>query len=805
MQPRRPIPLVGLNLRRGSRSSAADIAAGEPPAPPDPPSSSLQSEPAGSGELSSQARGGVPRGRPSASRAYAGPAGASAEVSRSDAGVQQAVAAADQANREAASSSAVAGAEAEAPEGGQPGWPLWAGAGRNVLEAAQEVAQRLRGRRGESEGGEGAGLGSGSGPPADPGGVVTPHPVDDGDVSPDPVPDPNPATLDQLDLDRAFAELDVVLGGGSWLGSGAGSEAQATLLNPRNAHPAGVAGGGHGEGAGDAAGDSESPDQLEGFGTAANPRSNASRQQGDAAGGAADPRAEAALRPEGTAGGAPNSDGARQPGSGGAAEGARPKQAAREPDLGNKAAKEELDESQQASPFEPDLREQVAHEAPVLTEQAARERTLVARVSSDASFVSATGSLASAMSDGPRSADKRSYLKSADPAAAGLEGGPVATPRDPEFRSSNSRAERGSAPTNGRAEPPGVPLGDPGLVSGGPGAQEGRSSSPFAQAVRGLGGDTTCRGAGVGPSAEPGPAFEPLSGLGSGRVSAELPVSHHAAAPALSLASPADLPLHGRDDPDQNPDIPYSARGVSALGSEPATAAAGNGEGGAACSTDERTAPAQLGTDVGDTGRARSRARASDAAEAAPAAGPGKRHADVTCSERPQSRAPMHGSPRRDTTGAGEVGDPANRLEHGGEGGPCSNPSALLESAPGKFAAAGNGRTAAPGNAQPAARDAVPDLGFGGLKFVTAPERDAGGSKVSGQEGSAAASTTGTAGGGGGGESDLDVALGDADDGSSLVAASEAASLHGDSDGGALSTRQRAVTMSTAAVSLSSQ
>ena len=268
-------------------------------------------------------------------------------------------------------------------------------------------------------------------------------------------------------------------------------------------------------------------------------RSNATRQQGDAAGGAADPRAEAALRPEGLAGGAPNPDGARQPGSGGAAEGARPEQAAREPDLGNKAADEELDEAQQASPFEPDLPEQVGQEAPVLTEQAAQEQTLVARVSSDASFVSATGSLASAMSDGPRSADKRSYLKSAEPAAAGLEGGPVATPRDPELQSSNLRAERGSAPTNGRAEPPGVALGDSGVVSGGPGALEGRSESPFVQAVRGLGGDTTRGGAGVGTSAEPGPVSEPLSGLGSGRVSAELPVSHHAAAPALSLASPS--------------------------------------------------------------------------------------------------------------------------------------------------------------------------------------------------------------------------------------------------------------------------
>ena len=758
----------------------------------------------GSGEANSQARGGVPRGRPSASRAYAGPAGASAEVSRSDAGAQQAVAPAGQADRESASSSAVAGAEAEAPEGGQPGWPLWAGAGRNVLEAAQEVAQRLRGRRGVSEGGDGPGLGlgSGSGPPADPGGVVTPHPVDGGDLSLDPIPDPNPATLDQLDLDRAFAELDVVLGGGSWLGSGAGSEAQATLLNPGNANPAGVAEGGHGESTRGAAGDSENPAlQLEGSGAAANPRSNASRQQGDAAGGAAGHRAEAALRPEGAACGAPNPDGVRQPGSGGAAEGARPKQAAREPDLGDKAADGELDVAQQAPPLEPDLPEQVAQEAPVLAEQAAQERTLVARVSSDASFVSATGSLASAMSDGPRSADKRSSLKP-EPAAAGLEGGPVAIPQDSELQASNLRAERGSAPTNSRAEPPGVPLGDLGVVSGGPGAQEGRSNSPFAQAVRGLGGDTTHGGAGMGTSAEPGPVYEPLSGLGSGRVSAELPVSHHAAAPALSLASPADLPLHGRDDPNQNPDIPNSAGGVPALGSEPATAAAGNGEGGSACSADERAAPAQLGTDVGDAGRARSRARASDAAEAAPAAGPGKRHADVTRSEDSQSRAAMHGS-RRDTTGAGEVGDPANRLEHGVEGGSYSHPRMLLESAPGKLAAVGNGRAGAADNAQPAARDVVTDLGFRDVGVVAAPGRDAAASKVSGQEGSAAASTTGTA--GGGGESDLDAALGDADDGSSLVAASEAASFHGDSDGGALSTCQRAVTVSTAAVLLTPQ
>ena len=142
----------------------------------------------------------------------------------------------------------------------------------------------------------------------------------------------------------------------------------------------------------------------------------------------------------------------------------------------------------------------------------------------------------------------------------------------------------------------------------------------------------------------------------------------------------------------------------------------------------------------------------------------------------------MHGSTRRVTTGAGEVGDPADRLEHGGEGGPYSNPSTLLESAPGKLAAIGNGRAAATHDAQPAARDVVPDLGFGDLGFVAAPGRDAGGSKVFGQEASAAASTTGTA--GGGGESDLDAALGDADDGSSLVAASEAASFHADSDGG---------------------
>ena len=52
---------------------------------------------------------------------------------------------------------------AEAHGAGAAGWPLWAGAGRGVLEAAQEVAHRLRSFRGESDGAEGAAPGSGLG------------------------------------------------------------------------------------------------------------------------------------------------------------------------------------------------------------------------------------------------------------------------------------------------------------------------------------------------------------------------------------------------------------------------------------------------------------------------------------------------------------------------------------------------------------------------------------------------------------------------------------------------------------------
>ena len=66
--------------------------------------------------------------------------------------------------------------------------------------------------------------------------------------------------------------------------------------------------------------------------------------------------------------------------------------------------------------------------------------------------------------------------------------------------------------------------------------REQGSASPFAGAGSGLHPND------ASAEPDPGPRLEPGSGLGSG--SGELPVSHHAAAPALSLASAHDLPVH---------------------------------------------------------------------------------------------------------------------------------------------------------------------------------------------------------------------------------------------------------------------
>lgn len=717
-----------------------------------------------------------------------------------------------------------AGPGAEAHGAGAAGWPLWAGAGRGVLEAAQEVAHRLRSFRGESDGAEGGapGSGPGSGPgsrPADAGGVVTPHPPDADAADLDPDPRPNPAALDQLDLDRAFAELDAVLGGSSR--QAAASAATPTLESGPH-HVSGL-----GEGASrpraanrsagaaepsdaaqlaqdNAPGPGSGPQSSEQAGAAATAERGFESLDGDpgpgtsaggreAVPGAAVGRAPGGEQGNGSAAGSSPAAPAQE-----AEEARQPERVAREPGVVSGRRAGAAREPEPAA-REPDLD---THEPDLATPD---PPGFPASAASDGSFMSAaSGSLASALSEGfAGSAPNPSSGPASTPEcpAAALRGagasdggsarggeaqptGGAASPAQPADWAAQTWADAGgaagsvkpmgsgpgvgaepgaaaaaAAPANGRfahgssparaaqqqsgnhslpalagtrgdapqaasgATAPAVAGsgrpdmqedhaaagGDPGqngvLRSAADARREQGSASPFAGAGGGLHGGDASAGPGPGPGSEPG------SGLGSG--SGELPVSHHAAAPALSLASAHDLPVHP---------------GTDAVSSSHSHAAAGM-PGGAA--------PAQ-----------REEALREGGAE----------------------------SPLPEPSGGEFVGLRAGGPDAGVAGAPPSGTPEAPPSAPGADEVPDLGFS---GPAPGSAAGPAPELGFSGAAAESAVGSAVGSAAASERADSEAQglapSVGGGAAGGGGGS--------DAGDSFSVVAPSDAASLRADSDG----------------------
>ena len=725
-----------------------------------------------------------------------------------------------------------AGPGAEAHGAGAAGWPLWAGAGRGVLEAAQEVAHRLRSFRGESDGAEGAAPGLGSGGPgsrpADAGGVVTPHPpdADAADPDPDPCPNPNPATLDQLDLDRAFAELDAVLGGSS---RQAAESAVSATPEPGPHHVSGLGEGSsrsraanHNAGAADPEpSDAAQPAPDSAPGPASGPQSKEQASAAALAEGGVEslddisgPTTSAGAEEAGPGAAVGRAPGGEQ-GSGSAAGSslAAPAQEAEEAGQPDLAAREPEAESgmracaalePEPDAWEPDMDAQEP-------DLAAAEPGFPASAASDGSFMSAaSGSLASALSEGfaggapnpasvPASNPEQFVAALRGAGASDGAGGRVAQPTGgaaqpadwaaqtwgdaggaagaiksagsaPDAGAEPGAAAVAAAPANGRfahGSAPGraaqqysgsptlrAPAGTRGgapqaalaasasavagtgrpdikedhAAAGGDYEQNGvlrsaadarreqGSASPFA----GIGSRLHNEDASAGPA--PGPRSEPGSRLGSG--SGELPVSHHAAAPALSLASAHDLPVHPGD----------------AVGSSHSHAAAG---------MPGDAAPAQRGESLWEGG------------------------ADAPS---PQPSGVGFAGLRAGGHGAGVAG--AARLPGGTPKAPHSAPNA---------------------GGSAAGADAVPDLGFSGAEAgsVTGPAPELGfsgaaaGSAVGSALGSAAASERadseaqgpapsvgGGAAGGGGGS--------DAGDSFGMVAPSDAASLRADSDGARL-------------------
>ena len=693
-QPRRPIPLVGLNLRRASRSSAAtDIAGGEPPYRPDPAACGSARSAARSGNL--QPGGAADRADQASAPFAAQSSGAPASQSGTPGGEQGA-------GDAPGSAAAHAGPAAEAHGAGAAGWPLWAGAGRGVLEAAQEVAHRLRGFRAESDGSEGAppgsGLGSGPAPrPADAGGIVTPYPLDAGAAEPDPDPRPNPAALDQLDLDRAFAELDAVLGESSrqlsegavcatsvpglHRVSGAGEataplRSEAANSNAEAATPGGAALPAPGRAPGLGSGP-QSPEQA---GAASAERSqdkvDAVSGPGPSAGGK-----EAGLGP--AAGRAPC--GGQDSGSAAASEPAAPAPEAEEARQHEPAAQEpETDSGERAGALrEPDLEPQEPEPAVQDPDLALQEPGFPASAASDGSFMSAaSGSLASALSEGfaggAASQNPGTGANPERPAAAllgaeassggGARGGEAqptgsaASPAQPADGGAQARGDAGgvagavkpvscapansaepgaaaaaAAPTNGSAPQLAVAAQQRSVVHTLPACAGAQGEAPQAASDadaatgswrRGLDSQEDCiaaagaayrqngmarsavdacreqgsaspfgragsklhdgdRSSGPGPRLQLDPDPDPVLGSGSG----ELPVSHHAAAPALSLASVHDLPTHSGSEEARNGDT-HAAAGESG-GAAPARHGEALREGAAGAALPEPSGAAQ--------------------------------------------------------------------------------------------------------------------------------------------------------------------------------------------------------------------